>query len=133
MAAADDVTVEMRDGFAGVGAVVEHEPETVLGQPELLRDFRRLDQEMAEDLMIVGLRLGDPRDRLFRNDQDVDGRLRFDVMERNDLVVFVNNFRGDFPRDEFFEQGFAHGEENVRGFGEKVNGLETLDSMTNDE
>jgi len=101
--------MQVRHSFARVGAVIEHEAESVFGETELLGDCGGFDEQMAEHLVIVRVRFGDARNRFLGNDQDVDRRLRFHVVEGNDLVVFVNDFGGNFACDDFFEKGFAHG------------------------
>src|SRR5688572_2265066 len=64
---------------------------------------------MTEDLMVFRLGFGDAGDRFFRHDQDVRGRARIDVLERQHFVVLEDDRGGDLARDDFFEKRFAHG------------------------
>ena len=65
-------------------------------RPKLLRYFRGFDQQMPQHLVIIRMRFGDARNRLLGNDQDVNRRLRFDVVKGDDLFVFINNIRREF-------------------------------------
>ena len=48
MAATEDVAVEMGDGFATIGAVIDDEAVAAFFQAELIRYFRGLEQESAQ-------------------------------------------------------------------------------------
>ena len=67
--------MEMRDGLAGVRAVVDHEAEAV-GELELFREELGNVEEMTEDRLVVGRRFAGARNEFFRDDEQVDGRLR---------------------------------------------------------
>lgn len=97
----------MRDGFAGVGAVVDDEAESVF-EAELFGDFRCFEEQMSKDGVVCGFGFSDARDGLLGDDQDVHRGLGFDVVEGNDPVVLVNDGGWDFARYDFFKQRFAH-------------------------
>ncbi len=59
MSAAQQVDVEVRDGFAAVGAVIDDRAETRLIDSELARHFSRREQEMAENFLIRCTSLAD--------------------------------------------------------------------------
>src|SRR5690349_20468470 len=63
---------------------------------------------MSQHLMIIGLSLGDTRNWRFRNQEHVRGRLRSNIMEGDDEIVFVNNLRGNFPSDDSLKESLAH-------------------------
>jgi hypothetical protein len=98
----------VRHRFAGVGAVVEYEPEAVLRQAQLPRNFGGFQQQMTEQGLVFRTRFGNTRDGLLRDQKDVRRRLRGDVMEGDDRVVLINNPGRNFTRDDFLEQGLAH-------------------------
>ena len=100
--------MQMRHGFAGVRAVVEHEPIAAFLQPGLFGDFCSFKQEMAEDLMIFRPGFAKPRNRLFGNDENMLRRLGFDILKSDYLIVFVHDHSGNFAGNDFLEQGFAH-------------------------
>lgn len=102
------MTVEVRDGFAAVRTVVDDQTVTRSIKPLLGGNLRRFEEQVAEQRLILRLRLGDAGDGLAWNDEDVDGRLRSDVAKREHLIVFIDDLRRDFARGNFFKQGFAH-------------------------
>lgn len=99
--------MQVRDGFAGVGAVVEDEAESVF-EAELFGYFSRFEEQMSKDGVISGLYFSDARNGLLRHDEDVNRRLGFDVVEGNHAVIFVNNGGRDFACYDFFKQRFTH-------------------------
>ena len=100
--------MQMRDGFAGIRAIIEYEAEACRGEPEFFGDRGGLEEQMTEDLVIFGLGFGDARDRLFRNDQHMHGRLRFDIAKGDDFVVLVKDGSRDFARDNLLKESFVH-------------------------
>ncbi len=64
VASAENVAVQVRHGFAAVRAVVDDEPVAAF-QIQLLRHFGGLEQNVAEQLVVVRRGLGDARHRLF--------------------------------------------------------------------
>ena len=106
-AAAEDVAMEVRDGFAGVGAVVDDEAKTGFVEAEFSRYFGGFEQQMAEGLFVLRLRGSDVRDGFFWDDEHVRRRLGRDVAKGEDEFIFVNDVRGNLARDDFFEE--SHG------------------------
>jgi len=104
MPAAQNVAVQVRDRFAPVRTVIDHEAVPV-GQTQLFGDLRGLEQQMAEKLVLVRTGLGDAGNMLLGNNQHVRRGLRIDVAEGEHEVVLVNNVGGDFARGNFLEQG----------------------------
>ncbi len=84
--------------------MVDHEPES-LGQLELASDGAGDEQEMAEDGLILGLGFADARYHFFGDNQEVNGRLRLDVVENDAVLILVFDAGGDLARDDFFEDG----------------------------
>ena len=114
--------MQVRHGFAGVGTVVEDETVAAFFQAEFLRDFGGFEQQMAEGLMIFGAGFGEARTWFLGNDQNVRRRLRLDVAEGDDQVVFEDDVRRDFAGDDFFKQSFAHADGlRVRGRARGLN------------
>ena len=102
--------MEVRNRFAGVGTVIDDQTIPGTGHAELLGNRSGLYQEVAQELFMVhGGQTNTPQGD-FRDDQDVDGRLGMDVAEGQDLVVLIDNVRGDLAGDDFFEKGHGDGE-----------------------
>lgn len=109
LAARDEVHVEVGDGFAGVGAIVNHDAKAG-GEVEFLRNHAGNDEEVAEDGLVFGGGFADARYQFFRDDEEVRRRLRLDVVENDTAVVLVFDFGGDFAIDDFLEDRFGHGQ-----------------------
>ena len=106
MAPAEDVNVQVRHGFAGIGAVVHDEPVAGSFQARLFSDFGRLEHQMAKEFLIVGRGLGDARHGFLRNDKDVHRRLGSNVAEGEYEFVFKHDLCGKFARRDFLEKSF---------------------------
>ena len=106
-AAAEDVAVEMGDGFAGVGAVVDDEAVAGLCEAEFGGDFGGFEQEVAEGFFVLGFGGGDVGDGFFGDDEDVDRRFGRDVAKGDDEIVLVNDVRGNLAGDDFFKESHA--------------------------
>ena len=104
----ENVAMQVRHGLAAVRAVVDDEAVARFVQAEFRGDLGGFQQQVAEKFLVIRRCLGDAWDGLLGNDDDVCGRLRLDVAEGEDGVVFKNNGGGDFARGDFFKQGFAH-------------------------
>jgi hypothetical protein len=102
------VDVEMRDGFAAVGAVVDHEAKAA-GEVEFLGENAGGEQEVAEKRLVGGGGFTHAGNEFFWNDQQVDGSLGLDVVKDDAELVLVLDLGGDFAVDDALEEGFWHG------------------------
>jgi hypothetical protein len=102
---AEEVHVEMRNAFAGIGAVVDDEAEA-LHQAEFLGDDAADDNKMADQRFVGSGGIADPRNLLFRDNQQMDRRLRLDVVNDDAAVVLMLDARGDFAVDDALEDRF---------------------------
>lgn len=59
--------------------------------------------------MIVGRGGADARQGFFGDDEQVDRRLRLDVVQNDAVFVLVLDFGGDFAGDDALEKGLGHG------------------------
>ena len=73
------------------------------------RDHLRDGFDLAEEVHRDAFRLADARNRFLRKNQDMRGRLRVDVADGENQIVFVKNRCRNFARDDFFKKCFAHG------------------------
>ena len=116
-ASTQQMHVEVRDGFTTVGAVVDHDAET-LGETELTGELTGNEQQMPESGLVFHGRLSDARDGLTRHDQNVSRGLRGDVMESHADNVLMDELRGNLLVGDLLKQRLrgAHGksEDNDR-------------------
>ena len=94
----------MRDRFASVGAVIDHEAETA-SEVELAGYGAGSEQKVAEDGLLIGVGFADAGDDGFGNDEQVDRRGRCDIVNDDAEIVLVLDFSGDFAGDDAFEKG----------------------------
>jgi hypothetical protein len=111
LAFGEEVDVEVRDGLASVGAVVDHEA-IAAGELEFLRELSGNQEEVAELGFVGGCGFTDAGDGLFGNDQEVERCLGLNVVDDDAAVVFVFDLRGYFAVDDFLEEG-RHGMDDV--------------------
>ena len=83
----EDVQMQMRHSFAGVRTIVEYEAITRFRHTEFLGNFSGFKQKMTENFVVIRPGFGDSRDWFSRNNKDVNGRLRFDVVKCDDEVA----------------------------------------------
>lgn len=98
--------MEMHDGLTGVDALVGDDAETVLqalGLSDLLDGVSHgahgLGRHIIGDIAVV----------LLGNHESVDRRLGVEVVEGDDLIVLVNDGRGDLVVGNFAEDAITHG------------------------
>ena len=99
--------MEMRHRLAGVGAVV-HDEAVAVGKLKFFRDDAGDEEEVAEDGLVGVGGFADARDGFLRDDEQVDGCLRLDVVEDDAEGVLVLDRGGDFAVDDFLENGLGH-------------------------
>jgi len=104
------VKVEVPDGLAGVIAVV-HDQSEVVAHSALTRDAPdRLKEAPTEWLVIE---VGELRDVPSRHDQNVEWGAGEDVVDGHDVVVLVDDRRGDLPRHDATEQAVIHAAKRI--------------------
>ena len=106
---ADDVQVDVEHRLAGISLAVEHKTGTAFFETEVLRDKLCTVEHLAHEFTIFRLHVHDSRDVALRHDQEVYRCLRGDVVEGENIVVFVDFLGRDFTLDDFAEKTiFTH-------------------------
>ena len=106
---ADDVQVDVEHGLTRVGLAVEHKAGTAFFETEVFRDKLCAVEHLAHEFAIFRLHVHDSRDVALRYDQEVYRCLRGDVVEGENIVVFVDFLGRDFTLDDFAEKTiFTH-------------------------
>ncbi len=106
---ANNVAMQVRHRFTCVGTVIEHQSKAGFSQPQVPRHFRRLQQQVPQNLVVFWFGLSNARDGLFGNHQNVRWGLGFYVTKCQHQIVFKNDRGRDLARDDFFEKCLAHG------------------------
>ncbi|HTA59108.1 MAG TPA: hypothetical protein VK805_13175 [Candidatus Baltobacteraceae bacterium] len=102
IAASEKMQVEMENGLAGAGAVVEY--GAVAGQEIALGgEFGSYQLQLAKQRLVGGLGIVQ-RDEMFLGaNQNVHGRLRVDVFEGEHVLVLIDELGGNLFRANFAE------------------------------
>jgi hypothetical protein len=107
--------MKMGNAFPAVGPIVEDYAVAIF-KAFPMRHRSRNRQKVPQQSGIPGVRIGQPRQRFPRDDEQVHWSLRVDVTDDHAGWVFVKFFGGNFARDDPFEKGLGHGL-NLRSSG----------------
>lgn len=102
--------MEVRHGLPGLSTVVHDQPEVVT-DPTLARDASNSLQQPAPERLVVQLR--ESLNVLSRHDQDMEGRPWENVVDRHDVVVLIDDRRGDLPGHDAAEQAVVHAAKRI--------------------
>ena len=102
LAAAEQVQVEMKNRLAGAGTIVEDRAISI-EQIAFSGELRGNQMQLADDRLILVRRVVKRNEVLSRDKQNVRRRLRADVLERENVRVFVDNFGWNLLRSDFAE------------------------------
>jgi len=95
--------VEVEYGLASAGSNVEDGAVSLL-DVALAGDVRGGEVATADEFGVGGCGFLQSVEMLFRDDEDVSRRLRADVFEGEDVVVFVDLLCGDLAADDAAEK-----------------------------
>jgi hypothetical protein len=108
LTAAKDMEMEVKDGLAGIGTVVEDQTVAV-ANAKFRGNLGRRAQHLADQLFIFGLDECRADDMFFGDDQKMDGRLGGDIAEGEHRIVFIEFVGGDLTGDDLTEKAvFVH-------------------------
>jgi len=109
--------VEVEDGLSGAGANIEN-GAIALFDVALASDLSGGKMATADDFGVVGFGFLQSSEMFFGDDEHVRGSLRINVFEGEDVVVFVDFFRGDFSAQDAAEEavGIGHIEFTRAGY-----------------
>ena len=109
MASAEKMDMQMRDGFASVGSVVDHYPKAIV-KIHGLCGFSSDEKKVPHESSIFFSGFTDARDRFSRDHKKMNGGLWINVAENDAKIVLVHEISRNFTIDDFAEQGFiGHG------------------------
>ena len=94
--------VQMWYAFTCVGSAVDHD-SIAGGQLQLFCHITRNQKEFAEQCGVLICCIRETLNSFFRHDQHMHWRLGIDVVKRNRVLIFPNDFGGNLARDDFFE------------------------------
>jgi len=86
--------MDMKDRLSGITAVVDDHPIATIIEPALFSKRLRNEEQMPDELAVYVFNTVNVLDMLFRHDQNMDRRLRVDILECDSMFVFVDQFGG---------------------------------------
>src|SRR5579872_546889 len=102
-AAAEDMHVQVVDGLSAFGTGADDEAVS-LAESLLAGDLGGFEHEVAEEGVILADGFGHRSEVFLRDDEDVGGRDRLNIVEGEHEVVFLHFFRRDAAGDELAEE-----------------------------
>src|SRR5690606_11411728 len=102
--AREQVDMEMVDGLSALVPRVHDDPVASIGDALLARDLGGADEELTEQERLLRAGVRERANVLDGDHQDVQGRLRIDVAERDDALVPVDDVPRDPALDDSAEQ-----------------------------
>ena len=124
---AHDVHVQVVHLLATLGPVVHHDPETAIGigvATLLQSELRGQGHHVAHQARMFRSQVHHRRDVQLGDDQEMNGSPGIDVVEREDVLVFVHLARGNLARNDFAKNtvGVGHGLLEMRKRVQSVTG-----------
>ena len=104
-----EVNVQVRHGFAGIGAIVNDEPKPAR-QLEFLRHHASREQQVPQNGFIRVNGIAHTGNHLLGYDQQVHRRLRINIMNDDAAFVFVLDDSWNLTRNDALKKGFRHGQ-----------------------
>ena len=86
--------MQMGNTLTSVRAVVDDYP-VAFRQFQFLRHMGGNQQQVTQQVLVLGGGLTDPCKRFFRDDQKMDGSLRVDIMNNECLIILINDLGGN--------------------------------------
>ena len=98
----------MKHGLTCTLVHIEHGSVPGLMRSPFPGDPRSRLKHMAHKCIVGGTELIQRGDVFLRDDQNVNGRLRIDIFESHDILVFVHFRRRDLAGNDFAKQALRH-------------------------
>jgi hypothetical protein len=109
IAAGKNMDMNVGYGLPGPAPEVYHQPVTVFHTLILLYNLIYSQKKIGDNAGLVVRYFVQGSVMRLGNDQKVQRRLRVNIMKRESMLVFVNDFGRDLPGDDFTEQTVVHG------------------------
>ena len=107
-AAAQNVEMEVIDRLSGVGSGVDHHPKAVLLHASRCRYPARRQQKPPEQRLVLRPCRRQVIEMLPRDNQDVGGRLRIQVVEGDQVRLIQQLVRRDLSLGDFAKDAVGH-------------------------
>jgi hypothetical protein len=95
--------MDVKDRLSSITVAVDHRAVAAGVVAPVSRDRCRPARQLAHQRVVCSRHLVERRNVPLRNHHDMQRRLRIDVLERQQVFVFMHTFRGNFSGDDFAE------------------------------
>src|SRR3984893_13592587 len=95
----------MRNAFTRVGSAVDDDAVTALLDTKFLGQITGDEQKLPQDFLIRFRCCSQTRNHFLGHNQNMEGRLRIDVVKSDSVVIFPDNFRGNLARYDLLKDG----------------------------
>ena len=102
------VEVEVKDDLPAFAVAVQYQAEAPLGDTLLSGDAVRHQEEVPKESIITLACIKERREMPAGNNQDVDRRLRVDVLEGHRFFVLVDDLGGMLPLGDLTKETGLH-------------------------
>ena len=107
-ASCQQVQVDMKHRLSGVALTVQDRAVPALGIAMLFGQRCCAPDHGPDEVVVARSQVVQRRDVLPRNDEDMKRRLRTDVLERDQILILVDEVARDLASDDLAEQAVAH-------------------------
>ena len=101
--------MKMRDSLSGVRSVIRDDPVAAVMEPVLGGHTRRQRQRVRRDVPIAATDVAQGRDVLSRHDEDMDRRLRVEVVEGDVVLALGDELRSKLAARDAAEDAIGNG------------------------
>ena len=107
LAFGEEVDVKVGDGLGGVGPIVDDQAKAFF-EVQFFCHSDGGEKQVSERRLIGGRSVGNARDGFFWDNEEMNRRLRLDVVKHDAVFILVFDFRGDLAIDDALKNGFGH-------------------------
>lgn len=101
----EQMDMEMRHGLARIRTVVDDETKSIR-QAEFFRDLSGYEEQVPQHAFVGWAAFGDAGNDLLRHDEQMNRRLRLNIVKHDALIVFMFDARGDLAINDALENSF---------------------------
>lgn len=100
---AEQMKVQVWHTLTCVRTLIRYQAVSARGYGPFVSQFLRYQRDPAHDIFVSCTECRQSRYMPLGNDEDVDGRNRIHIVERNQIVVFIDYLARDLPRNDSAE------------------------------
>jgi len=107
-AATHHVDVDVEDRLPGPGAIIDHGAITLRVESPLTRQLSRQKKKVAQQGLVFSRGLPERDNMPSWKDQQMNGCLRMNILDRHRLLVLMHEFGRNLAIDNLAEEAISH-------------------------